>query len=433
MPDYSFIAQPQTPDSFKTIGSMLGIATGAQQLKTAQQEYQRGGVQLQKEQSLLQPAIEQGKAQSQSAQELAQQQHVATIRSHMANAGSQLLSLYGTGATPDQVAQVITETGKNAGAHPDAIAQSVAGIPQDPALMDKFIVNKLKSALDMSSQLDKTFPAAQMVNTGGQVTPVAAGNPALTGVSPGTQQGTPIANTLSPETKVFDPTTNSYRFLGQPAPAANASKPLQSGPALGQEASATGAANTVQDHWKGVLSDSGTAAQNIGIMQEIKKYAPGAMKGVTSDRRAFVSGLAGLLGMDAGEMAKTDTDLLAKNSSMIALAGGDTNLAKTFAESANPNIHMTEGAIIKAANQVIGQQQLKVARQQYLLPAYQKQDPNLYNQRLAEFNSVSDPRVFQLPNLSAKEVAEMKSAMSPQEQTAFRDKIVRMKQMGILP
>lgn len=78
MPDYNFIAQPQVPDSFKTIGSMLNLATGAQQLKTSQQEYQRGGIQLQKERALLQPGIEQSQAQSATAVQGAVQADLAT-------------------------------------------------------------------------------------------------------------------------------------------------------------------------------------------------------------------------------------------------------------------------------------------------------------------------------------------------------------------
>jgi hypothetical protein len=66
--DYSYIATPQVPNAMNSLGSMLDIAGKAQQLQTSRQEFQRGGVELQKAQALLQPAIAQGQAASEIAQ-----------------------------------------------------------------------------------------------------------------------------------------------------------------------------------------------------------------------------------------------------------------------------------------------------------------------------------------------------------------------------
>jgi hypothetical protein len=80
-------------------------------------------------------------------------------------------------------------------------------------------------------------------------------------------------------------------------------------------------------------------------------------------------------------MARTDTDLLAKNSNMLALAGGNTDLARTLAESANPNTKMTPQAIQAAADQVIAQQKLALAKQKLLQPIKALNDPAMYTRR----------------------------------------------------
>jgi hypothetical protein len=180
-------------------------------------------------------------------------------------------------------------------------------------------------------------------------------------------------------------------------------------------------AGTAAADWQQTFAAGQKASQNIGVLQEIKKYAPGAVSGVGQDRRAFLAGLAGLIGMDAGQMEKTDTDLLAKNTNMLALAGGNTNLAKELSEVANPNVHMTKEAIIKAADQVIAQQQLSLVRAKHLGKV--ANDPAAYTQAATEFNANADPRVLQYPTMTTAERAEMKKAMNPQEQLEFGNKL----------
>jgi hypothetical protein len=72
MADYSFISQPQTPDSFKSLGSLMNMATQTQQLRNSQQDFQRGSVALSKEQQTLQPSVDKAVAEAQTAQTGAQ-------------------------------------------------------------------------------------------------------------------------------------------------------------------------------------------------------------------------------------------------------------------------------------------------------------------------------------------------------------------------
>ena len=65
MADYGYIANPQVPDSFQTIGKMMGIANQAQALRS-------GALDIQQKQETMQPNIERVKAESRVAQETAQ-------------------------------------------------------------------------------------------------------------------------------------------------------------------------------------------------------------------------------------------------------------------------------------------------------------------------------------------------------------------------
>ena len=192
---------------------------------------------------------------------------------------------------------------------------------------------------------------------------------------------------------------------------------------VGQSEAIKGTVDAVNRDWESTLASAKTAGTDIGLLQNIKKFAPGAVTGVETDRRAYISGLASLLGMDAGTLAKTSTDLLAKNTNMLSLAGGDTDLARTMAEGANPNTHMTKEAITDAANQLIAQRKLALEKQKLLGPVKTLLDqgivtPDVYNSALAKFNKI-DPRVLQLPDMSDNEVKRMGAAMSPTERKSF--------------
>ena len=206
---------------------------------------------------------------------------------------------------------------------------------------------------------------------------------------------------------------------------------IQSGPALGQATTQEGIAKTVQNDWADTNTSAKTAAQDIGVLQNIKQYAPGAATGVTGAKEALIAGLAGALGMTPAQLVKTNTDLLAKNSAMLALAGGNTDMARTLAEAGNPNSHMTAEAIQHAADQVIAQRQMAIHKQKLLLPFVD--NPTAYNAVLSHFNDISDPRVLQFPNMTAAEKAQLKSSMNPAEREAFGKKIDANKALGFIP
>ncbi len=460
----------QTPDSFKTIGSMLNFAGQAQNLQRGNIDLQQNQIKLQERKGIQDlfgsdpnrftkqdgtqdydamihgimkvapttgpefiPKIIQGYKDSAAAQ-----QTLNTLNGEQATrVGNAFVSI--ANLPPQEGFKIIdTLVGTSPNLAPlfKVGRQHLESVANDPAKYQALAMRLAQSVQPVSEQRAMTTPVGEMVtnqeqtgfmNRNQQAGPV--------GLVPGTvfrnqiplterQKVTTNAVTQSPQVEEKDAFWNVVQVRQAPT---GPGVP-QLGPGGPQAASASGTG--VGQNWQEVNASAQKAAQDIGVLQEIKKYAPGAVAGVVQDRRAFITGIAGLIGMDAAQLEKTNTDLLAKNSNMLALAGGDTNLAKELAQVANPNVHMTKEAILKAADQVIGQRQLAIARQKFLLPYIS--NPVMYNHALTEFNSAADPRVLQLPNLSDKEKIDMKKSMSPAEQKAFGEKIRKMQQLGIL-
>lgn len=194
MPDYSFIANPT--------GQQQGMNTLSSLLQAKGQSLAN-----QYNQETLPARVAQQQANTGTAQEQQQQQHLLTVRSHLANGLQQVLSLIGTGATPDKVRQSITDTMTNVGAPQDAINQAIMGVPNDPSQVDKYLIGKAQSALTMQEQIMSKFPNMQMTNLGGTVAPVSQGNPATAVQPPGQTVGQPLALSISPserQTPTFD-------------------------------------------------------------------------------------------------------------------------------------------------------------------------------------------------------------------------------------
>lgn len=505
----NYIQQVQQPDAFQTIGKMMNFAGQAQQLQSARQDYQRGGIALEKERALLQPQIEQGVAQSESAKigaEKARQSLPLEIsrlqaESERARTGADEASLAlktrNENIAKNTVGALVTNPAFINGS-PDArhhilnategflnaqgLATKAGGAvdetrklidskvsPDDMTQHMRLYIQQLSTPTEKAGALNAT---PGMVNNNQQVVPAVvnpynASNPA--GNKPVQLQVGPAAEQVDPNTGakslVGPQPANGGPWLGpepqgafrgdpaavekwlgaivDPVERANAiralhnqmggvpQKPIQTGLATGQEKNVEGSVAVVNRDWEQTAKNAETAGQDVGVLQNMKKYAKGAITGVESDRRSYITGLAGLLKMDKAQLEKTNTDLLAKNSAMLALAGGDTNLAKTLAESANPNTKMTPEAIEEAANQVIGQRKLAIAKQRFLQPFKALNNENAYAAALTEFNAHADPRILQLPSMSKEEKAKLLGAMTPAEQDAFIKSTRRLHELGV--
>jgi hypothetical protein len=169
------------------------------------------------------------------------------------------------------------------------------------------------------------------------------------------------------------------------------------------------------------------AEPRIAIFQNIKRLAPESFTSTGGARKELAAGIAQAIGMDVYTAEKTATDELAKNSAMLTLTGGNTDMARQIAEAANPNKKMTEGAIKLMADQLIGVERMNQAKAKFLSNV---QDAGEYQKRMNTFNQINDSRIFQESTL--EEVRKLKASMSPDEQRKMGEKIKLAKSLGLL-
>jgi hypothetical protein len=336
-----------------------------------------------------------------------------------------------------------------------------------PALQQ--IVRGMLSKLPDAIQQAYVTPSGVLVNNG-QKQVLVNTNPVAAPIGP--VEATAVQNELPPNTPTYDQQTGTPGYLGPQASKTGGFDPSQftpeqleymkksdptayanglesfmkrgqpaaparvvSGPPVGAVAGVEGSQASINDHWKSLNDQASKAGTDIGILQNIKQLAHNAVTGQLSDKESFVNGLAARLGMSSADLKKTDTDLLAKNAAMLALTGGNTDAARALAEAANPNVKMNEPAIRHAADQIIGQKQMAIAQQQFLLPFKAMADqghPDMYQAAKAKFDAAADPRILQLPNMAPEDVAKMKASMSPKERIDFGEKIRALQSLGVV-
>lgn len=170
------------------------------------------------------------------------------------------------------------------------------------------------------------------------------------------------------------------------------------------------------------------AGDRIAVFQNIKKLAPEAFTGTGAGRKELVAGIADAIGINAYELEKVATEELSKNSALLALTGGNTDAARAIAEIANPNKKMNEATIKKVANQMIGIENMKLAKADYLADVMD--NPNAYGRKLATFNKYADFRLFQ--EMTPDDVAKMKAGMSESEIKNMSEKIKKARELGII-
>jgi hypothetical protein len=324
-------------------------------------------------------------------------------------------------------------------------------LAQSPAGMRQFLKDKLLATLDAGSRLSAMQPTGAPVSSGAGTAVVATGEFGATrpgAALPGTAVTTQLPPTqpliavegdgtgLAPGTPyVKGPQAGtvpgSVPMLSprQAAPMAQpAVRPAVTGQAPGVAQTLISNATTANEDWSNTSKDASTAQQRIMTLQKIRQLAPEAFTGVGGQRKELVAGIANAIGIPAYEAEKTATDELMKNSNLLSLAGGNTDAARMLAEAANPNKKMNERAIKEVVGQLIGMENMKSAKAQYL--GQYRNDPNAYIQKLADFNDVADSRLFQ--EMTREEVAKLKASMSPAEQKAMIDKIRKAKLLGVI-
>jgi hypothetical protein len=294
----------------------------------------------------------------------------------------------------------------------------------NPAGVRQFLKDKLLSTLDQGSRIGAMQPSGVAVNTGaggatvqtGQFGPYAPGQ-ALPGTTFETQ--------LPPTTEMVTP-TGGKQLLGPMSQRPNA--PVVTGLGPAQTALLTAGGQTIGGDFTATVAEAKDAPQRIAIFQNIKKFAPDSFTGVGGQRKELAAGILNAIGIPAYEAEKVSTEELAKNSALLALAGGNTDAARALAEVATPNKKLNEKAILGIADQMIGIEKMKQARVEFLSPV--ANDAVQYADRKRQFDSLADPRIFQ--EMTKEDVAKLKASMSPAQQAQMLDKIKLARQLRII-
>lgn len=419
MADFTPVALGVKPPQAMSLSDMLNMANVAQQYRQAQQI---NPLQVQK----AEEEVKQAQFGTSDAQ-------LKNMLSHTNNAIQGIQTLLGDkDLSADKVKSHVSELITNAGGPESAVKQALIGLPEKgtQAELRAYLAKKLASAASTQVQLEKMYPSATMLNTGSASVPVQMGNQALTGVMPGTPQGLGIETQLPPTTEaVAVEGDNTGLPPGTRYVIGPQSQQVQNKPRLATALSptATSANAVVSADWDATQKAATQAQPKIAIFQNIKKFAPDAFTGVGQSRKELAAGVLNAIGIPAYEAEKVSTEELAKNSALLALAGGNTDAARSLAEIANPNKKLNEKAIKEIANQMIGIEKMNQAKAQFLSPV--AQDAAKYQEKLNVFNQVADPRLFQ--EATPEDVARMKARMSKAEIADFGRRVQLLKQMGL--
>jgi hypothetical protein len=391
----------------------------------------------------LQPRITQKKAESESAVYGANTAKLKQIIDASNIAVQEIQQLH-KNPTYDGIVKMATDSINNSGqflTNQDkqaAITKAIMGLNPKATKteLQAFIAQKQASILSAQVQAEKLYPTAYMQDTGQQIRPVVGGNPLFTGQEPTAPVGAPITKQLPTGTEriVTDPAEATRMGVpvgtkvliggggggqgvgGKPTP------PTVSAMQPGQAESLQNRAKIASEDWSKTTQDATSATKNIGLLQLVKEYSNAAVTGSLTDSRQYLNKLASTFGIPGADITSaTDTDLLNKVTSMLTQAGGNTDAARILSESANPNRHMTAEAIKKAANQLIGQEKLKLVKQA-VMQQYQT-DPEKYTKALTQFSQISDPNVLQFSSMSVEDQKRFKSSMTDSERKSFSKKL----------
>jgi hypothetical protein len=306
----------------------------------------------------------------------------------------------------------------------ELIAPYIEQATSNPAGIRQFLKDKLLTTLDQGSRLSAMQPTGIGISTGAGGATVQTGQfgPYLPGqILPGTAFETQI-----PPTQQIVTPTGQTQLVGPMSQRGNQPMVTGLGPAQTSLLGAGGA--SISEDFKTTVKDAAEAPSRVAIFQNIKKFAPESFTGVGGQRKELAAGILNAIGIPAFEQEKVNTEELAKNSALLALAGGNTDAARALAEVATPNKKLNEKAIIDIANQMIGIENMKIARSNYLTPA--QNDANQFAQRKLQFDQIADPRIFQ--DMTPAEVQKAAKSMSDKEKADMLAKIRLARQLGVI-
>jgi hypothetical protein len=405
-------AQTVNPSLARTAAAQAGTAETGEKLAAGQLPFQ----------------LRQSKAQAGTAETQFNSAQLENIQKQTANSSRNLLKLLNSSETitPESLRQQSIDMMKNTGASDAAINQALQNLPTKGTdkEMRAFIARHAANSLSAEAQIEKLFPSAQATNTGASVVPMTMGSPYLAMQPPGSIAGPATELQVPPTTQVVTP-IGETKLVGPLSQRGNL--PLTTGLNPSAAAANQAPAEFFTKDWTNTQADANNAQQRVGVLQNIRNLSDKAFTGVGGSRKELATGIANAIGINVYEAEKTATDELAKNSTLLALAGGNTDAARALAEAANPNKKMNSQAIKGVVNQLIAGESFKQQKMNVL--SQYINDPKAYMQIAQQVNSI-DPRVMQ--EMTTQEVTNLKKSMSPAEQQRMAQQIQLARQLGLI-
>jgi hypothetical protein len=270
----------------------------------------------------------------------------------------------------------VYQTLKNSGAPAEAYGQAFAGLPKKgagPKDVQKYVTDSLLQSQDIATHLDKIAPAPAAVNNGASTQFVAGGNQALTGVAPGTPQGQPIPNQISPQAQEeiqTDAQGNRYIVQRSPQGAILATRPVPGSTTGGPSPDQPGAVpagpvnlppNETPQTRDALLAERMSANQAIqqapqmhNINQEVARLADSDIQ--TGNLGKIINRLKSATGYNLGKDDAADYNTLGKmlarsNATLSAsMPGPHTNAGLEQTNAANGSPEYDKVTLKKIAN-----------------------------------------------------------------------------------
>jgi hypothetical protein len=173
----------------------------------------------------------------------------------------------------------------------------------------------------------------------------------------------------------------------------------------------------------------------IDALNNVIKYAPGAITGGAAEKRELINAIGALIpGFDQAKTAEEKTNLLKKNMSRIVGAGsnvpGATDALRNIVEASNPNSKMGLKAINESARQLIAIVKMEMANQKAIEQHKLNNDSNTVLKNDAEFARYADPKIWELEGMNSQERAAYIGSLSPKAAQELLDKKEKLKLLG---
>jgi len=434
MADFTPVALGVKPPEGMSLGDMVNIARGAQAFRQAEQVNPLAVEQAQEatKQTKLKTETDTMGLQQKRFKNIADSQ-ISMINNPLVIAAERNPNAVDPAKLAELVKRNGMTTAKALGIAPEQANELLAPYVElattNPAALRQYYKERHIQGLDEGARTSALGASGVGVNTGaggytvqtGEFGPQPAG-----AVVPGTAYTTQLPPTQQLVSQAGDGTglPPGTPYVKGPAGAEATGAPKM---ATGISSAGAAAANVTNEDWAKTQKAATEAQPRIAIFQNIKKFAPDAFTGTGGARKELAAGILNAVGISAYEAEKVSTEELAKNSALLAMAGGNTDAARALAEIANPSKKLNERAIKEISNQMIGIEKMNQAKAAFLSPV--AQDSAAYQQKLNVFNQVADPRLFQ--EATPEDVARMKARMSKAEIADFGNRVKLLKQMGL--